>query len=153
MGTSSTKVGIGCFGQKKCPKDWSNASRWLCPFYESCINRYILGELERGNSLSVVLRGLRDVVNCGETYGATDYVHAMWIGQVAFANGNVFGRKKVDRMLKESCVNEDVEALFEEKEIRRCFGVYGRKGAHRHCRRNLHIGRTVGHGIAQEATS
>ena len=139
----------GCFGQKKCPKGPNNENRWLCPLYGCCLERYIVLELGKRRSPITILGSLKEIINDSDGYGWSDYVLLNWMGQVASANGYCFGRKKVDRAIRESLVNEDPNAALEKNEIRKAFGVYGREGMHR--AKNIPIGQTRRVEIGQEA--
>jgi hypothetical protein len=129
-----------CYGNKKCRKAPNNEERWLCPFYKSCIDKLILLELERGCSPIDILRILRQVINNSDEYGLSDFQILVWIGNVASTNEYCFGRKKVDRAIRESHVNEDPNAVFEKHEICKAFGTYGREGMRR--AKSIPIGQT-----------
>jgi len=120
-----------CMGHKSCPKAPNNEKRFLCPFYQTCIDMYILAELNRGSGPIEVLQNLTEILNDSEGYGISNFQLLGWIGRVASANGFHFGRKKVDRAIRESLANDEFSGHLEAHEIRRAFGVYGVEGMRR----------------------
>ena len=137
-----------CFGQKACPRGNKN-ERCFCLIYGECLEQYMALEFGRRRSPTNLLRNLRDILNEEEIYGPSDNVLLVWMGQVASRNGFLFGRKKVDRAIRKSLVNEDQNASFEKQEIRRAFGVFGREGMRR---KSIAIGQTRRVEIEQEAS-
>ena len=117
-----------CFGTKRCPKGPKNASRVFCPLYTLCIDELIARELGRTNSIVRTLKAVRKMTCDEDGFGLPDFLILTWIGTVAVRNGYRYGRKKVDRAISLSNIDEDGECASTEKSfVRVIFGVYGRK--------------------------
>ena len=111
-----------CIGRKKCREYGpNNENRISCRFYIGCINAFILKRLERGRAPHQIREELVDEV----WTGVSDYIALMRIATVTVENGFRFGRKKVDRAIKESDICNDPDPNFEKREIRKAFGVHG----------------------------
>lgn len=112
-----------CLGAKRCPKAPNNNGRIWCPCYNPCLDEVIRKEFARRKSPVRILAYLRGFLH------DSDFMILIRMGRVATANGFVFGRKKIDSLIQASTVGEDGEAArFEKSEIRRAFGVHGRRG-------------------------
>ena len=129
-------------GNKKCPLGEHNEYRWECKAFYACVDAFILRMLRKRCLPLRLLEELRPVVN-GPTdieYGFSDYVLLTWIGHVSTENGYDFGRKSVDKAIRESNVPEDADLAAESADIRQAFGVHGSDGMRRRekrpCRAN-----------------
>jgi len=121
---------IECLGSRRCPKGPNNRARWLCPHYTECAEQLMLRNLDKTNSVVGTMKVIKSVLNDSEGYGFSDFFLLHWMGQVASKNGFHFGRKKVDRAIRLSKIDEDGETASAEKSlVRLSFGVYGREGA------------------------
>lgn len=117
-----------CLGTKRCPRGPKNTSRVFCPHYTLCVEELIARELGRTNSIVHTMKVLRTALCDAEGFGLPDSVLLPWIGMVAMRNGYRYGRKKVDRAINLSNIDEDGECASAEKSyVRMVFGVYGRK--------------------------
>jgi hypothetical protein len=112
-----------CFGNKRCVKGSNNSNRWLCPIFCACLERFVLRRLEVRESPLNIARELMNEV----WLNASPYIALHLVGRVAMQNGFRFGRKKIDRAIRELGINGPVEP----REIRFVFGVYGRSGCAR----------------------
>ena len=89
----------------------------------------IAHELGRTNSIVRTMKALRTAVCDADGFGLSDYMMLTRIGEVAVRNGYRYGRKKVDRAINLSRIDEDGECANAEKSfVRATFGVYGRRG-------------------------
>jgi hypothetical protein len=115
-----------CFGNKRCAKGPNNTARVWCPCYHPCLDDLISKKLHASLSPLKLLFDLRGVCPA-----LSDFMILRRIGRVASKIGFAFGRKKVDRAIRESDIRLDADPSLEGSEIRRAFGVHGRRGCTR----------------------
>ncbi len=139
------------FNVKDCPRgdslgSWSCFKRnEFCPAFDLCVATYVLFLLERGDMLWRIRPQLaKQLPKC------SDFAILRRIGSVASAHGYQFTWKNVQRAMLESDIISDAESELEMSEVRRAFGVHGRKVGGRF--KNMPLGKTGARNVAQDAS-
>lgn len=112
-----------CVGNRACP---STVERWRLPCYEECLGAIILEKLNAGWTPTYIRREIKEI-----DPGLSDHLILTMIGEVSVYNGFYFGRKIVDRAIRESNIELRLNKRCDEQRIREAFEVYGRGGVAR----------------------
>ncbi len=108
------------------------------PCYEACLREIILQKLNDGWSPTFIRKEIKEI-----DPGLPDHLILVQIGCVAIENEFFFGRKIVDRAIRESDIKQRLNKRCDEQRIREAFEVYGREGLARRAKMPAGVHRSL----------